>query len=332
MQSGKAHVIVGAIHGDVLVLELVEGCHELLEVLLATLLAHELGREVAVHAGAVPVDIGAEGLAVVVHIDAVLLANALKHIAGEPDLVGGFLGALAEDLEFPLALGHFGIDALVVDAHLEADVEVLLDDVAGDVADIGEADAAIELALTLGREATLGEAERCAVLVEEVLLLETEPGVGIVENGGAGVGRMRLAVREEDLAHDEESVLAGRIRIAGDGLEEAIGALAFGLTGGAAVESPHREILQCGEFCEFLDLGLASEVGNGLVSVEPDVFEFVLGHDVGWFVMSCCLFLISRRRADRRRSWLRPTLESACMGSSNFDAKRRNSSEKRNFE
>ncbi len=52
----------------------------------------------------------------------------MQEVAGDPHLIGGGLGALAEDLEFPLALGHFGVDAFVVDAGREAEIEVLLDD------------------------------------------------------------------------------------------------------------------------------------------------------------------------------------------------------------
>ncbi len=282
VESGQTEVVVRTVNGDVLVLVLIESGHELLEVLLATLLTHELGGEVAVHAGSVPIKILTERFAVELDVDAVLLTDAHQDVAGEPDFIGGLLGALAEDLEFPLALGHFGIDALVIDSHLEADIEVLLDDLTGDVTDGGIADSAVELALRLVGPATLGETEGLSVPVEEILLLESEPGVGIIEDRGTGIGRMRLAVGEKDLAHDEVAVLAGRIDVAGDGLEQTIGAAPLGLAGRAAVKSPHRQILERGGLGELLDGGLAAEVGNRLVTVEPDVFEFVLGHDVGW--------------------------------------------------
>src|SRR6202034_2602169 len=106
----------------------------------------------------------------------------------------GLFGALAEDLEFPLALRHFGVDALVVDAGGETKVEMLLDDLARDRADIGVADAGVIRAL---RRRITGsrKAERTAVLVEEIFLLKAELGAGVVENGGALVGGMRgLAV------------------------------------------------------------------------------------------------------------------------------------------
>ena len=70
-----------------------------------------LVEKLRVHAGAVPIDVLAERLAMPVDVHAVFFAEAHQEIARHPHLVGGVLGTFAEDLEFPLALGHFGVDA-----------------------------------------------------------------------------------------------------------------------------------------------------------------------------------------------------------------------------
>jgi len=99
----------------------------------------------------------------------------------------------------------------VVDAGVEADVEMLLDDLARDVADILVADAGVIGALGR-REAMVGEAERTPVLIEEIFLLEAEPGAFIVEDGGARIGRMRGdAIGHHDFAHHQGAVEAGAV-------------------------------------------------------------------------------------------------------------------------
>src|SRR6185437_5845313 len=277
--AGQAHVVVRTVDGDVGVDVLLELLHQGFEIVLAADFAHELGREVRVHARAVPVGI-AERLAVPLDVDAVGLAQAHHDVAGDPHLVGRGPRTLAEDLEFPLALRQFGVDALMVDAGLEAELEVLLDDLAGDRADVLEADAGVVGALRR-RVTVLGEAERAAVLVEEILLFEAEPGGFVIEDGGALVRRMRsLAVRHHDFAHDQRAVLARAVRKHRDRLEDAVRRVAFGLHRRRTVEAPQRKLVEGREGIEFLDLRLATQVRYRRVSVEPNILELILRHAI----------------------------------------------------
>jgi len=166
----------------------------------------------------------------------------------------------------------------VIDAGVEAEVEVGVDDFAGNVALGAVADTAVVTALTFSREAALRETEGCAVLVEEVFLLEAEPGAGIVENGRAGIRGMRRAVGVHDFAKNDRAVFLGRVGIDADGLEHAVRAVALGLPGGAAVEAPFRDVIKSREAVEILHEGLAAEVRDGLIAVEPNVFQFILRH------------------------------------------------------
>ena len=257
-----------------------EGRHQLLEILLAADLAQVGGREVAVHAGAVPVGV-AQRLAVVLDVDAVLLGQAGQQVARHPHLVGGPLRALAEDLELPLALRHLGVDALVVDAGGEADVEMLLDDPAARrrrpgcsprPCSRGPAGAGIAACRgspaggrpcrgnTPARSRTRRPRRRgwwraCSIGCG------VSPS-GIITSHSTSTPLVRSAVRED--AHR---------------LQHAVRAPAFRLLGGAAVEAPQGQLLQRRERrSNVLDLRLAAQVGDGGVPVEPDILELILRH------------------------------------------------------
>ena len=101
------------------------------------------------HARAVPVAL--DRLAIQFEIHFVFLAQARHQIASGPGVVRSFGGAFGEDLEFPLALGDFGVDAFVIDAGRETEIQMLFDNLSGDVAHVFVADAAVVRTLrTLG--------------------------------------------------------------------------------------------------------------------------------------------------------------------------------------
>ncbi len=147
-------------------------------------------------------------------------------------------------------------------------------------ADVLVADARVVLALRRREAAARREAERSALDVEEVLLLEAEPRVRVVRDRRAAVARMRRPVGQEHLAHHEGAVLAGRVGEDRDRLEHAVGVAAVRLPRRAAVEAPERELLERREPVELHDLRLAPQVRNGLVAVEPDVLELELLHQI----------------------------------------------------
>jgi len=148
----------------------------------------------------------------------------------------------------------------------------------GDVADVVVADAGVIWALRRGIPAGR-ETERAAVLIEEIFLLETKPRVGIVENGRALVGGMRrLAVGHHDFAHYQRAIATRGIGIDRDRLQHTIGIVSFGLHGRGAVEAPQRQLFQCRERGEFLELCFAAQVRCRRVSVEPNLLEVVLRH------------------------------------------------------
>src|SRR2546430_2120270 len=135
VQAGRAKVVLGAVAGVGRGARIRKCARRRCEVLLPADLAHVLRREVRVQTRAVPVDVGAQRLRMEVDINAVPLAEPEHQVTRDPELVSGARGALAEDLEFPLSLRDFGVDALDRDARCDAEVDVLVDDLPCDVAD-----------------------------------------------------------------------------------------------------------------------------------------------------------------------------------------------------
>src|SRR5260370_3619653 len=158
------------------------------------------------HAGAVPVTL--DWLAMQLDVHLILLAKSHHQIASSPQIIGGFGSCVSEDLEFPLALGNFGVDAFMIDTCRQAKFQVLLNDLTGHAAHVFVANTAVVGKLGNGWEAVLRKAERPAVFVEEILLFKTNPQVRIIFDGGAVIGGMWRAIRMHDFAKNYISVLA----------------------------------------------------------------------------------------------------------------------------
>ena len=114
-----------------------------------------------------------------VHVQTVLLAEANQDVTSDPHVIANILGSLREDLEFPLTLCDFGIDTLEIDSRVKDNVNVLFSNLPSDRPNAGHAHTAV--VGTLRSWVTLfGESEWSTVLVEEILLLKTDPEIFFV--------------------------------------------------------------------------------------------------------------------------------------------------------
>ena len=202
MSSGEAALVVfppaHVVRSDVLLLlsrrsKALEGLDDLV---VSTVRAHGLGREVGVAAGAVPVT--GDGLGVPGDNDSELLAHAEEYVAGHPYVVSGVDSCAGTDLVLPLSGHDLAVNSCDGNAGEHAGGVVSLDDRAseGVLCSYG----AVVRSLRSGH-ATLRPSEGgLGVGLEEgVLLLDSEPGLGLldlvkdVSGSGPGVGGDRGA-------------------------------------------------------------------------------------------------------------------------------------------
>jgi hypothetical protein len=212
-----------------------------------------------VHAGTVPVT--GDGLTVPLNVDFELFTKAQKKETSNPDVISGFLGTLGKYLEFPLAFGDLGVDALVVDARVEAEIKVGVSDFTSDTANVGKANSAVVFTLWSG-VSTFGEAERHTLLHQEILLLKSKPSVRIIRDGGASVRGVWRAVRQHHFTHNENAVLTGAVRIEGDRFEHAIRVTTFSLLGRGAIKAPIGKLIKSRELIKVPEHALGAEILN----------------------------------------------------------------------
>jgi len=249
----------------VLLVPLAELFTDAFDQLFATLVANRRGGKVGVHAAAVPVALDRLGMQL--DREVVLFCGAEHQEAAEPQVVASLLGAFAEQLEFPLTLHHFGVDTGDREARIQTRIKMFFNEIATDA--VLDAHRAIVRALRTGVTID-GEAEWAAVLHDGVFLLEAEPQVGIVFEAAATIGGVDRTIGIQHFAHDQRSIFAAWIFDQANGLEQAVAAVAFGLLRAGSVKGPTRAIVDLLRLASD-DLGLATNAGFGLVTVQPNV-------------------------------------------------------------
>src|ERR1700730_13326716 len=127
-----------------------------------------------------------------------------------------------------------------------------IDDFARDATHVLVADAGVIFALRVGKPG-FRETEGQAIFPQKIFLLESEPGIWVVQNRRPGIGGMRSAIGMQDLVHHNRGILPGFVGINGDRLQYAVGAVSLGLPGRTTIESPVWDLLQSGKGFEVLN-------------------------------------------------------------------------------
>ncbi len=212
-----------------------------------------------------------------VHRSSVLLGRPLQQIARDPSLVASGPRALRETLELPLPRGHFGVDAFDVEARFEAEVEMLLDDLASK--GVRGSHGAVIRALRSGK-ATCRESKReiSVRIPQEVLLLEAEPEIVVVIlDRRPGVRFVRGPVGVQHFGHHQKRVEPPRVGEDRDGLQQTIRRATGGLLCRASVERPHGAVLEAtAEVSQ--NFGFATQALSRMIPVQPDVLQFRFCH------------------------------------------------------
>jgi hypothetical protein len=176
--AGKPQVVIGAIYFNMFFYYRAESFAHFVKNGLAASGAQQAVAEVGMHATAVPVE-GAQGFAMPVDGNAVFFANALKQVAGQPNLVAGFLGTFCKNLKLPLTCGYFGINTFYIQASFEAYVQVLFNDFAAEC--IVSAYRTVVRTLRTGE--TIGRKTKWLAglrIPQKILLLKSKPEIIVV--------------------------------------------------------------------------------------------------------------------------------------------------------
>ncbi|KAH9408329.1 hypothetical protein TYRP_012001 [Tyrophagus putrescentiae] len=293
--AGVVRTTRGIVLANVLQVVLLQLRHRRLDHLQAALLAHRLGAEVGVAAGAVPL---LEQLRVKGDANVEVLGDAVEEKAGHPQVVGRLdaqtranlkrraikrrlspclaLKTKQTYLKLPLGGHHLCVNAANLYARIETGAVVRLNDVTAKNAP--GADAAVVGALWGGIASRRpSEALRALVAVQQrVLLLQAKDGLLLghllhgLGGGVASVGGMGRLVVVDGLAEDENVVAsAGRVGVDAHWLQVHVRVVALRLAGGAAVKVPARQLADVLRRAVLEGARLRADVLAG--AVDPDV-------------------------------------------------------------
>ena len=218
MVSGQAEVVILAVQSNVEFMLGTELLHHVLNVLhFALTTSHGLGREVGVAAGSVPLG---EKFGGDRNVDAVVLRDAVKNVAGHVKVIANLNSEARSNLIFPLTGSNLSVGSRDVDAGVEAGSVVLVSNDSSEAL-AGTGGAVVRALLTW--VPVLGPAKRHGGEFTEagkhlVFLLDAVPGllIGalIPDFGGkmaeVGKGGHQFGVGGvlpgEGLAHDKDVV------------------------------------------------------------------------------------------------------------------------------
>jgi len=162
MCAGEAQVIIRSISSNVLITIFIELGHEAFEVILASSTSHMRRGEICMHTGTIPVT--GKWFAVPINVNTIGFTDTQKDVTGNVHLVGRVLGTLAKNLKLPLSLGDLGIDAFMVNSGSKADVKVLFNNRASNVANILETNTGVIFTLWV-RETSFRPSQGTPILI-----------------------------------------------------------------------------------------------------------------------------------------------------------------------
>jgi len=127
MATSETHVVVISVHGDVFVVLLGEFLDRSFNDLHATLHTHASGTVVGVASSTVPVTgqrLGVEG-----NLDTPLLGKTDEEVTGHPEVITHLDTLAGTNLELPLGRHDLGVDTTDLDARVQADAVVSLNQI-----------------------------------------------------------------------------------------------------------------------------------------------------------------------------------------------------------